>query len=132
MSIEEQKAIKTEYYSESIRYMDNAKEFLKTAGKDGKYYQDSKYTKVATGTAYSAILLALDGLFKLKNIPAPKGRKSKKYYTDHLDWNKTIQNDFESAYTALHLDGYYSGITNVKMIQTGFEIAYEIIEKIKP
>jgi hypothetical protein len=132
MSIEEQKQIKTKYYNEAIRYIDNAEKSLKQAGKEGRYYKNDKYVKVASVKAYSAILLALDGLFKIKNIPNPKGGKNKKHYVDNLNWNKSLNRDFETAYTALHLDGYYSGITLIKLIDGGFEVAYSIIEKIKP
>jgi hypothetical protein len=37
-----------------------------------------------------------------------------------------------SVYGVLHLDGYYDGITSVKVITAGIEEAYNIIDKIKP
>jgi len=48
--------------------MENARENLKKAGKDGDTYQDSKYVKTAFSIAYSAVLKALDGYFLLKDI----------------------------------------------------------------
>ena len=42
MEIVEQNKVKAEYYMEAIRYMENAKETLKKANKDGDMYQDSK------------------------------------------------------------------------------------------
>ena len=33
MSVQEQNEVKGKYYSEAVRYMDNAKEYLKNAGK---------------------------------------------------------------------------------------------------
>ena len=40
--------------------------------------------------------------------------------------------EVNTAYDVLHLDGYYDGVRNVKVIQGGFEVAYDIIERIKP
>lgn len=48
---------------EARRYLDNAKELLRDkAKKDGKYYQDKKYVKLAGHAAYSGVLIALDVL----------------------------------------------------------------------
>ena len=135
MSIQEQTETKTKYYSEAIRYMDNAKENLKKAGKEYNYYIDSKYVKAACGIAYSGVLIALDGYFILKQVHAIKKdrRKSKEYYEMGLtNLDKKMLSAFAGAYEVLHLNGYYDGLTNVKVINTGFEVAYEIIEKIKP
>ena len=63
MSIQEQKLVKERYYSEAVRYMDNAKECLKKAKKEDNYYNDSKYVSMTCGTAYKGILIALDGFF---------------------------------------------------------------------
>ncbi|MCL6102727.1 MAG: DUF5618 family protein, partial [Bacteroidetes bacterium] len=70
METTEQNKIKAEYYKEAIRYMDNAKETLKKAGKEDDLYQDSKYVKTASGIAYNAVLKALDGYFILKEVKA--------------------------------------------------------------
>ena len=67
-------------YKEALRYVENAKESLKKAGKKDKFYIDDKYVKTACGTAYSGILVALDFLFEHKNIQKKKGRKSIEYY----------------------------------------------------
>ncbi len=56
--------------------MDNAKETLKKAGKEGKYFTDEKYVKTASGIAYNGVLKALDGFLLLKGIDKKKGRKS--------------------------------------------------------
>jgi len=42
--------------------MDNAKSYLINAQKKDGYYLDKKYVKTACGTAYSGLLVALDGL----------------------------------------------------------------------
>jgi uncharacterized protein (UPF0332 family) len=133
MILTDQKQIKEEYYSEALRYMDNAKETLQKAGKDGSLYLDVKYVKTACGTAYNAVLIAMDCMFLIKGISAPKRRKSIEYYRNNASKVDRKSMDFlNSAYNVLHLDGYYDGIKAVKVIQSGFDSAYEIIEKIKP
>ena len=57
---------------EAHRYLENAKEILRDkAQKEDGLYKDEKYVKMAGNTAYSGLLVALDGLFGIKK----KGRK---------------------------------------------------------
>ena len=135
MTIGEQQIFLKKEYAEAVRYMDNAKETLQKAKKDGNHYTDKKYVRTACGTAYNGVLLALDAWFVLKGIPKPnkKQRKSIEYYMSNVaQIDKKLAASLHAAYNVLHLDGYYDGITNVKIIADGFEVAYEIIEKIKP
>jgi hypothetical protein len=135
MSIQEQEQVKTKYYNEAIRYMDNAKESLKKAKKRDNYYQDIKYVKTACGTAYNGVLLALDGFFLMKGIENPEGkdRKSIEYYHKNLSkLDKKLLNQLNSAYKILHLWGYYDGIEKATVVKDGFDDAYTIIDKIKP
>ena len=57
-------------FKEAMRYIDNAREILKSAGKDGKYFDDVKYVQTACGTAYLGMLKALDFLFEIKYTTA--------------------------------------------------------------
>ena len=135
MSIQEQESLKEQYYSEAIRYMDNAKEYLKNAQKEGNFYHDKKYVKTACGTAYNGLLIALDGFLLLKGMDKPKGklRKSIEYYQSTITKiDKKMLDYLNSAYQILHLWGYYDGIGNVTVVKEGFDDAYKIIEKIKP
>ena len=63
-------------YVEAARYMNNAHKELQQAKKNGKHYHDVKHLRVACGTAYLAVLKALDGIFIMRNIPKPKTRPS--------------------------------------------------------
>ena len=129
----EQHKIKTEYYKEAIRYMDNAKEKLKKAGKEDRFYVDKKYVKTACGTAYNAVLLALDGYLLLQGIEKKKGRKDIDFYKESVSKvDKKLLNYVVEAYNTLHLYGYYDGTRETKTILAGFELAYVIIDKIKP
>jgi len=133
---EQQQKLKEKYYNEAIRYMDNAKEYLKNAKKEGNIYRDPKYVKTACGTAYSGVLVALDGYCMLKGIHtsnSKKVRKSIEYYQNNLaKQDKKMLDNLNVAYKILHLYGYYDGIESVVVIKEGFHCANAIIEKIKP
>jgi len=119
-------------YKEAMRYIENARETLKLAGKDGKFYADEKYVKTASGTAYSGTLVALDYLFDVKNVPKRRGRKSIDYYKEHLGKiDKKLLKELNSVYNILHLNGYYEGETNIKSIEAGFDNAIDLIDSIK-
>jgi hypothetical protein len=135
MSITEQEILKEKYYSEAMRYMENAKEYLKSAKKEGNFYHDKKYVKTACGTAYNGLLIALDGFLLLKGLNKPdrKQRKSIEYYQSNITKKKKKMLDYlNSAYEVLHLWGYYDGIGDAVIVKRGFDNAYKIIEKIKP
>jgi uncharacterized protein (UPF0332 family) len=133
MSIDEQQLIKQQSYSEAIRYMDNAKETLKKAGKEDHYYNDRKYVKTACGTAYNGMLLALDAYLLLKGIKHTKRRKSIEYYCEQIGkLDKKMLRQVNNAYEILHLSGYYDGILDIRVVKVGFDEAYGIINKIKP
>jgi hypothetical protein len=135
MSIKEQQEIREKYYSEAIRYMDNAKEYLKNAKKEGPIYHDPKYVRTACGTAYNGVLIALDGFLILKGVHKPKRkeRKSIEYYQKVLGkLDKKMLDNLNVTYKILHLSGYYDGIESVNVIKEGFTFANKIIEKISP
>ena len=136
MTPEEQNVFLSKEYKESVRYMDNAKETLKKAGKqDDGYYEDEKYVKSACGIAHLGVLVALDAWLTLKEVPIPKKkqRKSIWYYTDNIaKIDNKLLTALQTEYEVIHLAGYYDGIRRVKIIEEGFKVAYEIIEKIKP
>ena len=118
-----------------MRYMDNAKECLQKAQKDGRYYNDQKYVRMACGTAYNGVLIALDGFFMLKDIEIPKGKKRRsiEFYHNNLALlDKEMLNTLNNVYKVLHLWGYYDGIEDVMIVQRGIEDAHTLIDKIKP
>ena len=135
MSVQEQQQTKEKYFCKAMRYMDNAKECLTKAKKENGFYQDKKYVRMACGTAYSGLLVALDGFFILKGFhkPTAKERKSIEYYQSNITKiDKKMLNTLNSAYKILHLWGYYDGAENATVVKSGFDEAYKIIEKIKP
>ena len=135
MTTEQQQKLREKYYGDAVRYMDNAKECLSKAKKEGKFYLDQKYVKSACGIAYSGVLVAMDCFFMLKEIHKPKGRerKSIEYYQNNLGKiDRKLMVTLNCTYQILHLNGYYDGVQSVKVVKEGFDFAYTIIEKIKP
>jgi len=133
----EQNAFLSKQYAEAIRYMDNAEKTLKRAGKqdNNRFYKDEKYVKSACGIAHVGVLIALDAWLILKEVPEPKKkqRKSIGYYTDNIaKIDNKILSTLQAEYEIIHLSGYYDGLRNIKVIEEGFNLAYEIIDKIKP
>jgi len=136
MTPEEQNAFLSAGYAEAVRYMDNAKDTLRKAEKqDHGWYKDEKYVRSACGIAYLGVLVALDAWLTLKGVQIPNKRKHPTidFYEDSVaKLDKKMLDYLQSAYNILHLEGYYRRERSVKVIGSGFDIAYEIIEKIKP
>ncbi len=133
MSIDEQKSIKEDAYNEAMRYMSNARETLKSAQKEGRLYFDVKYVRTAAGTAYNGVLLALDAWLKTKDVPMPKARKkSIEWYTKEVSKkDKKLNVALKAVYDSLHLAGYYDGNPSVGNMESGLDIAEDIISRIK-
>jgi hypothetical protein len=130
---------KLDIYRESMRYIENAKDILSTkAKKTGNYYEDAKYVRMASNTAYSGVLLALDGLFEYRGILRTQ-KKGKirdavdvKWYKENIaKMNESMLKKFNSAYNHLHLLGGYDGELYYPTIKTGIDLAVEIIEWVK-
>jgi len=135
MSVEEQVQTKEKYYGEAIRYMDNAKKCLENTMIENNRYSDQKYVKMACGTAYSGVLVALDCFLILRGIHKPTGkeRKSIEYYQKNLaTLDRKMMDCLNDAYQILHIYGYYDGVQNVNIVKEGFKLANNIISKIKP
>jgi hypothetical protein len=134
MSIEQQEKIKQRAYAEAMRYMSNAKDTLQKARKDDDYYADKKYVRTACGTAYNGVLLALETYLELKGVEMPKKkRRSIEFYVSNVaQLDGRLLKELNSVYNVLHLSGYYDGEQNAKIIKTGFDVAYSIIDRIKP
>ena len=127
--------LKGKCYSDAKRYMGNAMECLQKANREGNTYLDKKYVKMACGTAYSGILVALDCFLMLKGVdkPTKKQRKSIEYYQSNITKiDRKMLNNLNNAYEILHLWGYYDGIGDSVVVKRGFDLANTLIEKIKP
>ncbi|MBS1579098.1 MAG: DUF5618 family protein [Bacteroidetes bacterium] len=119
-------------YLEAKRYIDNARKILSSsAGKEGEYYTDPKYVKMACNTAYTGILVAIDKAYNVK-----KGKTLRPDVDTYRKViggeNRKMLNNFNSAYNYLHLLGGYDGDLNVNTSQTGLQLADTLIEWLKP
>jgi len=124
-----------EAYKEAMRYIDNGRDNLKKAGKADNYYKDIKYVKTGCGVAYNGVLFALDFYLDHKGVKPLKHPKKKsiEWYRENISrLDKKLLSALNNVYTVLHIDGYYEGINSVKIVQAGFEVAEEIIDRIKP
>ena len=114
-----------EYILEARRYIDNAKEILRDkAKKEDGYYTNSKYVKMAGHTAYTGVLVALDGKF------GRKGRRRKDidwYRQETKKWNVKLLPILNSTYEILHLFLGYDGTKDSRIAKIGIENAERII-----
>ncbi|RRB02673.1 DUF5618 family protein [Larkinella rosea] len=108
------------------RYIDNAREILREkARKEDRFYQDTKYVKLAGHAAYTGILVALDGFLGKKT----KGRIDVDWYKSQLaKLDKKVLNTFVSAYDILHLSMAYDGNPNVNVAKEGLDNAETLIK----
>jgi hypothetical protein len=139
--MQDQEHIKAKEYAEAMRYMDNARDSLKKAGRDGKFFRDPKYVSSASGIAYKGVTVALDAWLQLRGVKMPENKRGEKrgkgksidfYRTNIKDRDKKLLRELNGVYDSLHLDGYYDSTLVTKTIDGGFEIADDIIERIKP
>lgn len=122
---------------EALRYLNNARELLKKAPIEGKFYVDKKPVREAFGTAYLAILEAINEVLIKKGFTEKELPKSvdeyrkilKKYFAVH---NGKLMKEFELLYESLHIHGYYRGaIFNTHAVKDYLSAAKSFIEKIK-
>jgi len=122
---------------ESLRYLENAKSIVRDVKIEGKYYTDIKPVREAFGTAYLAILEAINERlikkgYTKKELPksvAEYRKTLKKYFAVN---NGKLAREFEGLYDTLHIAGYYRGlIYNVDMVKDSMKAAKEFIEKVK-
>ena len=114
---------------EAERYLQNAKQILtEKAQKDGDYYNDSKYVKMAGNTAWSGVLVALDATTNVRNN-LKKGHRLdiKDYQTAIAKKDPRMSKPLHSAYETLHLYLGYDGNPHYKVAQSGLEQAKDII-----
>jgi hypothetical protein len=113
---------------EAKRYLANAKEILsEKAGKDGNYYSDSKYVRMAGDTAWKGALIALDSIFHVKK--RSNQRVSVEDYKVAVSkQNRKLLTSVNEGYQILHLSMGYDGTKTYKVCQAGLEEAKRIID----
>ena len=122
---------------ESIRYLENAEETLSRSPVEGDRYADIKYVQEACGTAYLAVLRAVDEYLLKKGISKKELPQSADDYRVMLRRYPTTRNgkllrDFEALYKELHISGYYRGnLEHVEIVKAAFKIAKSFTNKME-
>ena len=115
---------------EAERYLQNAREILsEKAGKDGDYYTDRKYVKMAGHTAWCGILLALDAALDLKKGLKRNQRLDFKDYQEAVGkidnkMNRPLLNSYETLHKTLG----YDGNLNYSIVQSALKEAQYVID----
>jgi len=114
---------------EAERYLDNAKKILsEKAGKEGNYYSDQKYVKMAGNTAWNGVLVALDGTLEVrKNLKKGQRPDIDDYRNALYAKDRKMNSVFLSAYETLHKALGYDGNPSYKVVQSGMEDGLAVI-----
>ncbi|MBF0537319.1 MAG: DUF5618 family protein [Nitrospirae bacterium] len=121
---------------EALRYLENAREILRSTQIEGDNYMDKKPVREAFGTAYLAILEAInDALIKHGLTPKQLPKKVETYriaLQEHLSVrNGKLLKDFNSLYDSLHIAGYYQGLLyEVHLVKDAMKAAERFIKKV--
>jgi len=114
---------------EAERYLQNARQILsEKAGKDGDYYSDKKYVKMAGHAAWCGVLVALDAVLDIRKGLKKNQRIDFKDYKEAVSkvdckMNRALLNSYET----LHIVLGYDGNCRYKIVQDGLDEAQDII-----
>ena len=117
--------------------MQNAKEILRKAPTEDGRYADIKHVQEACGTAYLAVLKAIDEYLINKGLSKKELPKSVDGYRGAMQKYLAVRDgklvrEFERFYEELHIAGYYRGLLgHVNIVKGALKAAKEFIEKIK-
>ena len=121
---------------EAKRYFNNAKEILKKTPIEDNRYADVKYVREACGTAYLAVLKAIDDYISERGVTQRELPRSIDAYRAALRKyggvrNGKLSKEFEDIYAELHIAGYYRGdLRSVKVVKGALETAKSFMEKL--
>lgn len=122
---------KREPIKEARRYVDNAREILLERGKlddEGIFYEDEKYVRAAGNYLWLGILMALDGVFHVR-----EDRRTRVHIEAYQDTvakrDKKLLYWLNVGYETIHLYMNYDGNPNKALCDSGFNIANQIIDR---
>lgn len=122
---------------EALRYLNNAKEILKSVPIEDNTYTDVKPVREALGTAYLAVLEAINDYLLKKGVTKKELPKSADAYRSALQRHLVIHDgkllrEFEKLYDMLHIAGYYRGLLyDTVVVKDALKAAKAFIEKMK-
>jgi hypothetical protein len=115
---------------EAERYLQNARQILtEKAEKDGNFYNDSKYVKMAGNTAWNGVLVALDAALGVRSGLKKNQRPEFKDYQAAISKKDSkMTRPLLGAYESLHKTLGYDGNPNYTIVQASLENAKLIID----
>jgi len=123
-------------HSEAMRYLHNAKGIISKIPVEGNTYTDVKSIREAFGTAYLAVLEAINEVLLKKGLTKKELPKSVDAYRKALQKYLSVHDgkllrEFESLYDLLHIAGYYRGlIYRVSIVKDTIKDAEAFIKRI--
>jgi uncharacterized protein (UPF0332 family) len=122
---------------EALRYLENARAILRTASIEDNTYTDGNPVQEACGTAYLAVLKAIDEYLLKKGIDEKELPQSVDGYREMLRKYLMIHSgrllkEFDKLYKLLNIAGYYRRLLeDVTIVKDALKAAKIFIEKIK-
>ena len=115
---------------EAERYLENARQILsEKAEKDGDYYCDTKYVKMAGNTAWNGVLVALDAVLHVRSEMKRRQRPEfKDYQAAIAKKDSKMARPLLVAYESLHKVMGYDGNPRYKIVQDSLEQAKMILD----
>ena len=115
---------------EAERHLQNARQILsEKAEKDGGYYKDRKYVKMAGNTAWNGVLVALDAVLPVRtNLKKGQRPEFKDYQEAISKRDRKMPQVLYNAYELLHKSLGYDGITDYKIVQLSLDKARIILD----
>ncbi len=120
----------------ALRYLENARDILKKVPIEDDTYTDIKSVREAFGTAYLAVLEAINEALIKRGLTKKQLPKSVDGYRYALKKHLAVKNgklmkDFEMLYDGLHIAGYYRGLLyNANAVKDYLKATRAFIEKI--
>jgi uncharacterized protein (UPF0332 family) len=122
------------YAAEAVRYYRNARQILRAAPIRQDRYLDVKPVREACATAYLAVLAAVRSFLLSRGVQPDRLPESYEAYCQslhrHNARNGLIMHAFFHAYSGLHLDGYYRGLSSVELTKVAFQQGRLLIERL--
>ena len=117
------------HIEEANRYLKDARKMLTDNGKkEGEFYGDKKYVKMAGNMAWNGVVKALDNTLAMrKNLKKGECPDVKDYQREIGKLNQSKLKLFNNAYDTLHRVLGYDGNLSVVIVREGLREAQEII-----
>ena len=115
---------------EAERYLQNARQILsEKAEKDGDYYNDTKYVKMAGNTAWNGVLVALDAVLPVRaNMKKGQRLDFRDYEEAIAKRDRKMTHPLLVAYEMLHKSLGYDGVPDYKIVQLSLDKAKLILD----